>query len=152
MKNRLALALIGSAALALVSTAQAESVKIDPGQWKNTMTSTRNGQTSAPHSGSHCVTQEDADNFSTSVVAPFTSQQPNCSRTLFKETAKSLDFKYHCTGASPATIEGSIKFDSSTHYSGTIKDKATAGGQPVENTFTMEGSRLGDCTGPPGMP
>jgi Protein of unknown function (DUF3617) len=46
--------------------------------------------------------------------------------------------------------EGSIKFDSPTHYTGTIKMNGSANGAPITNSLTMEGTRLGACTDAPG--
>jgi hypothetical protein len=71
-----------------------------------------------------------------------------CDYTDVTESSDSLTFKYHCKGSFTSTEDGSLKFDSPTHYSGVFN---FAGDEemdvrPASPTISTEASRVGDCT------
>ena len=145
MTNKLALSLTMLLALSFAASGWAGSLKVEPGLWKATVTTNRGGQPAAPHTNEHCITQQDIDDFGNKLATPHNSPQANCQRTSFKETSNSVDFKYECTGQFAMTSEGSIKFDSPAHYTGTVKTKGDMMGHPFDATTAMEGTRVGTC-------
>lgn len=114
-----------------------------------TVTSHRGTVPQPPHMRAHCVTQKDIDNFANG-LAEQSQHYPdeNCQRTSFHESSTEVDWKYECTGKFTMTREGSIKFDSPSHYKGTLKMSGNVMGQTIDNSSMMEGTRIGAC--PPG--
>lgn len=147
MTKKVTSTLIAIAALAFASVGLAGSLKVEPGLWKSTITTSRKGKSATPHTSQRCVTQQDIDDFGNKLGEQHYSPQANCQRTSFKETSNSVDFKYECTGQFTLTSQGSIKFDSPTHYMGTITVNGNVMGHPMDNSTTMEGTRVGACTG-----
>ena len=74
--------------------------------------------------------------------------QQTCDYTDVTESSDSLTFKYHCKGSFTSTEDGSLKFDSPTHYSGVFNFAGDEGRdvRPASPTLSTEGSRVGDCT------
>lgn len=138
-------------ALVLASFASplwAASIKAQPGLWKVTVTARRNGQSNLPHTSEHCLTQKEIDTFSDKFAnAQKISPEENCQRASFNETATTVDWKYTCTGKFNMTSEGSVKFDKPTHYVGTVSMNGNLMGHDISNSTTMEGTRIGECTG-----
>ena len=131
--------------LAFAPFAQAGSLKAQPGQWKVTVTTNQNGQASPPQTRTNCVTQDQIDNFATTLSKPGGGAPPNCKQADFRETANSVNWKYECTGQFTMTNEGALKFDSPTHYAGTVKTTGNIMGHPMNTVTTMEGTRVGEC-------
>lgn len=126
----------------------AASIKAQPGLWKVTVTARRNGQSNLPHTSEHCLTQKEIDTFSDKFAnAQKISPEENCQRASFNETATTVDWKYTCTGKFNMTSEGSVKFDKPTHYVGTVSMNGNLMGHDISNSTTMEGTRIGECTG-----
>ena len=73
--------------------------------------------------------------------------QQTCDYTDVTEFSDSLTFKYHCKGSFTSTEDGSLKFDSPTHYSGVFNFAGDEGRdvRPASPTLSTEGSRVGDC-------
>ncbi len=152
MRKTLAVMLIGAAALATAPSSLAGMLKAEPGAWKITVNVTRDGQPDAPRTNTTCVTKDQVQDLSTRLSAPRGSPGEKCVRTSFNETDSTLDWKYQCTGEFSINSDGSIKFDSPTHYTGTMKTAGTVMGHSIDSSSTMEGTRIGDCTGKEGTP
>ena len=74
--------------------------------------------------------------------------QQTCEYRDVKEDSDSFTFKYQCKGSFSSTEEGSLKFDSPTHYSGvfTFMGDDEMDVRPASPTISTEGSRVGDCS------
>lgn len=95
-----------------------------------------------------CYTEKDVGDFANQLVETQYSPRPadaNCKRTAYKETVNSIDWKSECTGKFTMTTEGSVKFDTTGHYKGTVKVKGKAGGNPVDSNIVLEGVRRHAC-------
>ena len=155
MRKQITWALIAIAALASASAAVAGSLKVEPGLWKITVTShgasKHGGATAQPtRTRTHCITQKEIDNFANKLAEAQQARHTpdeNCQRTSFHETSSAVDWKYACTGKFTMTSEGSIKFDSPSHYTGSLKMNGNLMGRAIDNSSTMEGTRVGACTG-----
>jgi hypothetical protein len=144
------------------SHAQGQSLNAQPGLWKIEATS---GYFRVPMN--QCLTAQDmTDPQRVAKVFghpfdPMSTHQPDpgyhtlaeqtqqtCEYSDMNTTANSLAFKYQCKGAFSSTEDGSLKFDSPTHYTGAFN---FAGDEqmdvrPTWPTISTEGSRVGDCT------
>jgi uncharacterized protein DUF3617 len=152
MRKTLAVTLIGAAALTTAPSTLAGTPKAEPGAWKITVTVTRNGRSDAPRTDTICLTKDQVQSLSTKLSEPRGSPGEKCLRTSFNETDSTLDWKYQCTGEFSMDTDGSIKFDSPTHYTGTMKITGTIMGHSIDSSSAMEGTRIGDCTGKEGAP
>src|ERR1700722_2161078 len=74
--------------------------------------------------------------------------QQTCDYSDVTQSSDSLTFKYHCKGSFTSTEDGSLKFDSPTHYSGVFNfvGDEEMDVRPASPTISTEGSRVGDCT------
>jgi hypothetical protein len=143
-------------------SAQGQSLSAQPGLWKIEATS---GYLRVPMN--QCLTAQDmADPQRVAKVFghpfdPMSNHQPDpgyhtmvqqsqqsCQYNEINQTSDSLTYKYSCKGAFDSTEDGSLKFDSPTHYSGIFNfagdDKTSV--QPSSPTISTEGSRIGDCS------
>ena len=148
MKMKATFTSIGIAIIAGAAVAGAGTLKAQPGMWEAAMTQQRAGKPPATRTQTRCITQQEIDSLADKFAKPPPpSPQETCKQTNFKETSSSIDWKMDCTGRFAMTNEGSINFDKLTHYSGTIKMHGIANGKPIDYAVTMEGHRVGECTG-----
>ena len=139
---------IAIAIIAGAGVASAGVLKAQPGLWEAAMTQQRAGKPPATRTQTRCITQQEIDSLADKFAKPPPpSPHETCKQSNFKETISSIDWKMDCTGQFAMTNEGSVKFDKLTHYSGTIKMHGIANGNPIDYTVTMEGHRVGECTG-----
>jgi len=153
---------IASVLLIAVPNASADSLNVQPGQWKITRTYVRGpGRTMPEPSGprTRCITKENlaepAETFDSSILMigvgittgpPPAPERTTCEYLDVKETANSISFTYRCTGGYAFTREGSVAFDSPTHFHGHYVVQVTQGGfRPMVPEMTTEGTRIGDC-------
>ena len=152
-----------SGAVTAPSTTQGQPLSAEPGLWKFEATSA-----ALRTPVKQCLTASDiADPQKVANVFghpfnPMSAHQPDpgyhtlaeqaqqtCQYSEMNITADSLTFKYDCKGAFSSTEQGSLKFDSPTHYSGVFNfagdDQMDV--RPAVPTISTEGSRIGDCTG-----
>jgi hypothetical protein len=78
-------------------------------------------------------------------------EQPSyetCQYSDVKQFSDSLALNYQCKGAFALAEEGSLKFDSPTHYSGvfTVGRDGTAAARSTSPRISVEGSRVGGCS------
>jgi len=157
--NRLTwLIVIAIAALGFAGNAFAASINAQPGLWKIKTTA---GGLRVPIT--RCITAADIADRTRIAKAfghPFnlmSSRRPNvltsnasktCKFHESNETPDAFTYKNECEGTFSWTEEGSVKFDTPTHYSGDF----TLGGdndldvQPANREIKTEGTRIGDCT------
>lgn len=152
MRKTLAVISIGATAFAFATSAMAATLNAQPGEWKVSVTTVRNGEPGEPRTNSTCITKDQLENLSSRLAAPRKSQTENCQRISFDQKETTVDWKYQCTGDFTINTMGSIKFDSPTHYTGTMKTSSTIRGQTVDSVTKMDATRVGECTGKEGAP
>jgi hypothetical protein len=70
-----------------------------------------------------------------------------CQYIRVKQSSDSLALNYQCKGSFALAQEGSLKFDSPTHYSGVFKlGLGHIAAAPASPRISVEGSRIGDCS------
>jgi hypothetical protein len=142
------------AAILFSQPARAQPISAQPGLWKIEASS---GPLRVPIT--QCVNAKDmADPQRVAKVFghpfnPMASGRPDpgfhtLAESDVTEASDSLTFEYHCKGSFTSTEDGSLKFDSPTHYSGVFNFAGDEGRdvRPASPTLSTEGSRVGDCT------
>jgi hypothetical protein len=117
-----------------------------PGLWKTTLRAERTGQAQAPLVQWHCVAERSSPwiAFAQLDVPPGAS----CKRSNFVRTNTSLRWRLECTGQFAIINQGSITFDSPSHYSGTVMIGGTILGYPIDDVVHVEGQDEAACTTP----
>jgi hypothetical protein len=155
-----------------VSSASADSLKVQPGLWKITRTNVSGPGKSRPDIGgvrTRCITKEALAQPEKTFDIPIlmislaeantnaTAPAPvACEYADIKETANSINFNYRCTGGYAFTREASVVFDSPTHFHEHVLVQVSLGDlRPIPPEVITEGTRVGDCdkaTQEPGQP
>jgi Protein of unknown function (DUF3617) len=135
------------AALAIVPSARADGLNAKPGLWKTTIEAESNGTKQPPRSGERCIKPEDIQQANRGFLLDPAAPNNPCKRTDFHSSATSIDWKYECTGQVTMTSQGSIKFDTPQHYTGTVSMKGTVMGNAINNVMHMDGKWVGACAG-----
>jgi hypothetical protein len=131
--------------LALIAfAAPANAIEPQPGQWRTTVRTQVSG--GAPQELSHerCVTPQMINDPESTFLQDDANAQRNCKRT-FQKGESTLSWTVVCTGKVTMTGNGSMTFDSPTHYTGSFNVVGNSDDQPFEMVTQMEGERVGDC-------
>lgn len=135
-------ALLVALTLAVVSTASAEGIQIQSGQWKVT-TTIENSMMPQPQvkTSTECVKQESWD-----PTKEMMKDNSGCKVTDQKVEGNTLRWKLECpnkmgkmTGSGEFTVDG----DSAT---GSMDMSMTLQGQPMTFKSTWKGTRVGECS------
>ena len=133
------LPVLAASALLFSATTQAESLKIKPGMWESTVTTTNSFTGTSTQTETECVVDEAFD-----------------PRTMFKDAegcevvddtleGNTLTFNLACSiEGTQATIEGVYTTDGDVG-SGTMNMEMSFGGQSMTMESSFEAKRLGDC-------
>lgn len=124
------------------------ALMVQPGLWRVIYTVHNGTFTENPGLITHCFTEKDIGDFANRVVeTQYTPHPPDdvCKRTSYKETVNSVSWKTECTGKFAFVSEGSVSFDSTSHYKGSIKLKGKAGENNVDSVIVLEGNRRHGC-------
>ena len=120
----------------------------EPGLWQLTSRNASDGQTQPASSATHCIKPNDvaADNWV--VLLDPAASDPTCNRTDLHESSNSIEWKFVCGGPASWSRQGSIRFDSSRHYNGTISTRGKIAGNPSQgDVLRADGKWIGPCTG-----
>ena len=121
---------------------------VQPGLWKVNYTVHNGTFAENPRVFTRCYTDKDISNFANQLVETQYAPHPPddvCKRTSYKETANSVAWKTECTGKFTFVSEGTVNFDTTGHYKGSVKLKGKAGGNDVDSLTTLEGVRRHAC-------
>jgi hypothetical protein len=114
-----------------------------PGLWKTTY---RQAGQDEPKILWHCVA-EDTDPW-VAFAQLEDGQGMSCTLSKQERTSTSLEWRIECKGAAAVTGEGRIVFDSTQHYTGSVKFTGTLWGYPLQSVTQIEGKRYAVCTSP----
>jgi len=155
--------LITSSEILLVQSAAAASLKAQAGLWK---ISTKAGGLRVPIT--RCVVADDLADPARAAQAfghpfnPMVSRMPDpgyhtpadqenrpCKFIELNTTSDSLSYTYECGGQFRSTEQGSVKFDTATHYSAdfTFTGDDEMNVKPGIPEIGTEGVRVGECSG-----
>ena len=145
MKN-LAARLVLLTVILLPLRVSTDEFKAMPGLWKTTLQAQSKSKAVPTHVQWQCVI-EDENPFIAYARIPLVAHE-TCQRKNFVRKRTSLQWQLDCTGDFVLTNAGSLNFDSAKHYTGTVKMTGTVMGYPIDETLSVEGSRIAACTSP----
>jgi hypothetical protein len=124
-----------------------------PGQWRVVTKTTiaglppgvPAGMGAQEHTQTQCITPEQAKDPGKNWQRPDAPRgNQNCTnKNAWNGNVLTIDST--CAGNPPATVKGTITFDSPTHYKGVMNSASSGGGMAMQVTVTMEGQRIGEC-------
>jgi hypothetical protein len=111
--------LIGLAfgAIALLSTVAAHAADPQPGLWKISAKSERNGVTVGERSLDSCITADAARSLTQAKLDQQFDPRNECKAVDEQRVGNSLSWRVQCTGPVPAETRGLFVFDTPDHYS-----------------------------------
>jgi len=128
---------------ALIVSAGADNLTIEPGQWKVTSTTVMNGATAQPAVKGRCLTPEQAGDVAKTFGAVSGTVNSTCEPAASETDGRTLKWHLQCKGQLNLDVLGSFNFDSST---ATVASKAWMGGSLMSDVKTeLEGERVGAC-------
>ncbi len=131
---------------ALIASARADNLTIEPGQWKVTSTTVMNGATAQPVVKGRCLTPEQAGDVAKTFGAVSGTVNSTCEPAASETDGRTLKWHLQCKGQLNLDVLGSFNFDSPTHYTATVASKAWMGGSLMSDVKTeLEGERIGAC-------
>jgi hypothetical protein len=142
---RLAVAFGVVAALA-VQVAIAHADGIDPGLWKIVTTTKTRGESGAPHESSKCLTADDTRDLATTFSPISRTVNSTCEPIQRTLTGTRLNWHLICKGQLDMELSGEFNFDSTHHYTGTLRSNARIAGVPmIDSESTIEGQWISAC-------
>ena len=119
------------------------------GLWKTINQSASNGQQQPAVTAAHCIKPQNISAHNWVFLLDAAADDATCTRMAFNSSSNTIAWKFACRGQSPRTTQGSIKFDTPQHYSGTvsIKGGATANNPSSGDVLHTEGTWVGACIG-----
>lgn len=161
--NRKLLTIVAVASLVLPNgIAAADSLNAKPGLWSITENYVRSPGHTMPNfrdPQKRCLSAQDMAspekalgsgivmmNFDGPPTDPDAPKE-TCNRTAFQETANTVSFKYECSGQFAMTKQGTINFDSPTHFVAMYNVEVERGSrfQPMLPNMKSEGTWVGEC-------
>ena len=136
-------------ALAITSYARAAHFIAEPGLWRGSSKMESNGQSIPMKSRDRCVTAKEMDDEmkKLSQGPMHNTPEETCKKIKFEQTYSTIKWRVECTGKMQMDGDGSVVFDSASHYTGTVTMTGNMMGRPINNVIHLEGQRIGACTG-----
>jgi hypothetical protein len=132
--------------LALIVSAEASDLTIEPGQWKVTSTTLMNGAVSPSGVKARCLTPEQAGDVAKTFGPVSGTVNSTCEPAVSEVAGRTLKWHLQCRGQLDLDVLGSFNFDSPSHYTATVSSKGRMAGQLISDVKTeIEGERVGDC-------
>jgi hypothetical protein len=140
---------IAAAMASPVRASEHDYLKATPGLWIVTYRTQAPGQPGPAIVKWRCVGGElQLDDAWSAFVQP-PAPHETCKRISYSETSKSISWKSTCTSdTAKLNTEGSIRFDTTLHYTGVIKVEGEVMDYPITNTVAVEGVHRAACTTP----
>jgi hypothetical protein len=144
--HKAALRLLAQAGvICLVSSAYAQSERIDPGLWKVTTRLIMNGAPMPVEVKNRCVSPEQAGDLVKTFGPEVASVNTECKSERAMQAGR-LKWQMQCRGQIDIDVTGDFTFDSATRYSATVATKAFMAGQKVaDSSAAIEGEHAGPC-------
>jgi hypothetical protein len=131
---------------ALIVSAGAEELAIEPGQWKVTSNTVVNGATMPPAVKGRCLTAEQAGDVAKTFGPVSGTVNSTCEPTQYETAGRKMKWHLQCKGQLDLDVLGSFDFDSPSHYTATIISKGVMAGAVISDVKTeLEGERVSAC-------
>jgi hypothetical protein len=125
--------------------AEADSLTIEPGQWKITSNTVMNGATKPPTAQVRCLTPEQANDIVRTFGSVTGILNSACDPTQYETVGRRFKWHLQCTGQLNLDILGSFNFDSRSHYTATVITKGWIAGELTNMKTELEGERVSAC-------
>lgn len=143
--NRFGIVLVCSLAM-LTASARAETLSIEPGQWKVTAKTTVNGAAQPPKVTMKCVSPEQAGDVTKALGPSMGTVNSTCAPTEFQIKVGQMKWRVQCKGQIDIDLLGDYAFDGMSHYTATVLSKAWIDGKLISDVTTeLQGERAGVC-------
>jgi hypothetical protein len=130
----------------LTASARAETISIEPGQWKVTSKTVVNGGAMPPKVTMSCLSADQAGDVTKGLGPTMGTVNSTCASTEFQIKVGQMKWRLQCKGQIDIDLLGDYTFDSMSHYTATVLSKAWMGGAQVSDVKTeLEGERVGAC-------
>ena len=128
------------------SSAAAETLSIEPGQWKVTSNTLMNGAAMQPGVKARCLTPDQAGDVAKTFGPVADTVNSTCAPAAYETSGTKLKWHLQCRGQLDIDVSGDFNFDSSTHYTATISSKGWMAGSLMSDVKTeIVGERVSDC-------
>ena len=136
----------GVVAVLAVQVAIAHADGIDPGLWKIVTTTKTRGESGPPHESSKCLTPDDTRDLATTFSPISRTVNSTCEPIQRTLTGTRLNWHLTCKGQLDMELTGEFNFDSTHHYTGTLRSNARIAGVPmIDSESSIEGQWISVC-------
>jgi hypothetical protein len=131
---------------ALMVSAQADNLAIEPGQWKVTSNIKMNGAIAPPQVKLRCLTPEQASDVAKTFGPVSSTINSDCAPAEPETTGRNMKWHLQCKGQLDLDVFGDFNFDRADHYTATVISKGVMAGRVISDVKTeLSGERVGDC-------
>ena len=131
---------------ALMVSAQADTLAIQPGQWKITSSIVMNGAAMPSQVKQRCLTPEQAGDVAKTFGPVSSTVNSTCEPAEPETAGRNLKWHLQCKGQLDLDVLGDFNFDSADHYTATVISKGVMAGKLISDVKTeLEGARIGEC-------
>jgi Protein of unknown function (DUF3617) len=130
---------------ALPVSAEADHLTIEPGQWKITSNTVKNGATKPPTVETRCITPKQSGDISRTFGSVTGILNSSCAPTQYETTGRKFTWHLQCKGGLNLDILGIFDFDTRSHYTATVTTKGWLAGELTDMKTEIEGARVGAC-------
>jgi hypothetical protein len=131
---------------ALIASAEAAELAIEPGQWKVTSTTVMAGAPAQSGTKARCLTPEQAGDVAKTFGPVSGTVNSTCEPAASEVAGRTLTWHLQCKGQLDLDVIGSFNFDSPSHYTATVSSKGRMAGQLISDVRTeIDGERTGEC-------
>ena len=124
------------------------SLGAKPGLWQFVNQDVGGGQARPAVTVTHCIKPQDIAADHWVAFLDTAASDPACNRTDLHSSTNSIEWKFVCNGQASWIREGSIRFDSQEHYTGTVSTKGKpTSNAPSDDVLHTDGKWVGTCTG-----
>ena len=130
----------------LAVSAKADTLAIEPGQWKITSSIVMNGAAMPPQVKLRCLTPEQAGDVAKTFGPVSGTVNSTCEPAEPETTGTNLKWHLQCKGQLDLDVLGDFNFDSADHYTAIVISKGVMAGKLISDVKTeLEGERIGEC-------
>jgi hypothetical protein len=130
----------------LMVSAKADTLAVQPGQWKITSSIVMNGAAMPSQVKQRCLTPEQAGDVAKTFGPVSGTVNSSCEPAEPETAGRNLKWHLQCKGQLDLDVIGDFNFDSADHYTATVISKGVMAGKLISDVKTeLEGERVGEC-------
>jgi hypothetical protein len=132
-------------ALFFVAAPAAFADGIEPGLWKITAQTKSQGMVSQPHESAKCLTIDETRDLATTFSPVPRTINSECAPIERILDGSRLNWHLVCKGQLNVELTGAFNFDSTHHYTATVRTQADMAGQTIDSLDMLEGQWVSAC-------